>query len=64
MRVEAENLARVLFQMFQQSGCDPRSDEFRDRVAQVEIVSTDEDEVIEALGRLRDMVVGWQQRRH
>ena len=64
MRVEAEHLAETLFQMFQQSGCNAYSDEFRDRAASIELVDQDEDEVIEALGRLRDMVADWQRKRH
>jgi hypothetical protein len=56
--------ADVLFQMFMQSGCDPRSDEFRDRAASIEIVSEDEREIVEALGRLHDMVELWYRQRH
>jgi hypothetical protein len=53
MRVDVEDLAGVLFGMFQQSGCD--ADEFWDRVAQIEI-DADEDEVIEALRELGGMI--------
>ena len=56
MRVAAENLAQTLFRMFLASGADPRSDEFWDRVAQIEIVGEDEDEIVERLGDLRDMI--------
>jgi hypothetical protein len=64
MRVAAENLAQTLFQMFLESGADPRSDEFRDRAAQIEIVGEDEREIVEALGRLHDMVELWYRQRH
>jgi hypothetical protein len=56
MRVDVEDLAGVLFGMFQQSGCDPTSAEFMDRAASIEIVNADEDEVVEALHELRGMI--------
>jgi hypothetical protein len=64
MRVEAENLAHVLFLMFLESGCDQRSDEFKDRAATIELVDQDEAEVIKALSDLHDMIENWQRRRH
>jgi hypothetical protein len=64
MKVAAENLAETLFSMFLASGADATSDEFQDMVASVEIVGEDERDVIEALGRLHDMVADWQRRRH
>ena len=64
MRMSAENLDRVLFSMFLLSGCDPRSAEFRDRAATIELVGEDEREIVEALGRLRDRVEAWYRRRH
>jgi hypothetical protein len=64
MRVEAENLAHVLFLMFLESGCDQRSDEFKNRAATIELVAQDEAEVLKALSDLHDMVEAWRKRRH
>ena len=53
-----------MFSMFLLSGCDPRSAEFRDRAATIELVGEDEREIVEALGRLHDRVEAWYRRRH
>lgn len=64
MRVSAENLDRVLFSMFLQSGADPTSAEFKDLAATIELVGEDEREIVEALGRLHDKVADWRRKRN
>jgi hypothetical protein len=64
MRVAAENLAHTLFLMFLESGCDQRSDAFRNRAATIELVNQDEAEVLKALIDLSEMVELWYKRRH
>ena len=64
MRVAAENLDRVLFEMYLAHDRDPYSSELHDNIASVEIVSTDEAEVVAALVRLHDLIEAERKQRH
>ena len=55
MRVEAEDLSRVLFELFIAHGCNARDPELLDKIAAIEIVGA-EGEVVAALVELSSMI--------
>jgi hypothetical protein len=64
MRVAAEHLAETLFDLYLAHDRNVYSSELHDRIAAIELVGEDEDEVVAALVRLSEMIGSEQRRRH
>jgi hypothetical protein len=63
MRVEAQDLARTLFALYLAHDR-TISNELRDEIASVEIISSNESEVVAALVELHDLIADERRRRH
>ena len=64
MRVAAENLAGVLFDLYLAHDRNARSPKLWDEIAQIQIISADEAEVIAALVELHDRIESERRQRH
>ena len=63
MRVEAQDLARTLFALYLAHDR-TISNELRDEIASVEIISSNESEVVAAPVELHDLIADERRRRH
>jgi hypothetical protein len=62
-QIDVEDLPRVFFQMFKAHGCNAKDPELWDEIAQLQIVSRDEAEIVEALCELHDLIQAELRRR-
>jgi hypothetical protein len=62
-QLDVEDLPRVFFQMFKAHDCNSKSPELWDEIAQLQIVSRDEAEIVEALVELQEMIATELRRR-
>jgi hypothetical protein len=64
MQVTAENLANVLFDLYLAYDRNPYSSELHDQIADIEIISSDEDDVVAAVAVFHDLIAEERRKRH